>query len=179
MATHGITTNTEERALKLLGTGITPEIVASALGVTVSRISQLLSDENFAAQVAQLRFENLSKHNDRDVKYDSLEDSLIARLEDCLPLMHRPLEVLRAIQVINAAKRRGASAPEQTSQQGTVVQLVMPTQIIQKFSTNINNQVINAGGQDLLTIQSNTLLTQVKQRLEGLTNENTFALQGN
>ena len=103
MATHGIASSTEDRALALLGSGLGPEVVANALGVTVSRISQLLSDENFSAKVAQHRYEALSKHNARDEKYDVLEDALITRLEDCLPLMHRPMEVLKAISVIKVA----------------------------------------------------------------------------
>ena len=166
MATHGTLTSTNERALALLGSGIGPEVVASAIGVSVSAISQLLSDPEFSAKVAQLRFESLSKHNIRDNAYDDLEDTLIERLRDCLPLMHRPMEILKAISVINAAKRRGASAPEQLTQQATVVQLVMPTQIINKFTANINNQVIKVGDKDLLTIQSGTLLEQAKAKIK-------------
>ncbi len=48
------TTNlNQERALEFLGQGLGPEVVASALGVTVSYISQLISDENFAASAAK------------------------------------------------------------------------------------------------------------------------------
>ena len=165
MNAPGLTTSTESRALALLGAGIGPETVASALGVSVSRISQLLSDENFSGEVAKLRFENLSKHNERDSKYDDVENTLIDKLDNMLPMMQRPLEILRAIQVINGAKRRGSSAPESITQQNTVVNLMMPAQIMQRFVTNINNQVITAGDQDLLTIQSGTLLNQIKDRV--------------
>lgn len=166
MSTPGLTSSTESRALSLLGAGIGPETVASALGVSVSRISQLLSDEHFSAEVAKLRFENLSKHNERDNRYDAVEDALLEKLDSTLPLMHRPLEILRAISVINGAKRRGSSAPESITQQNTVVNLMMPAQIMQRFVTNINNQVITAGDQDLLTIQSGTLLNQIKERVQ-------------
>src|SRR3989442_56905 len=103
------TSATESRALSLLGQGLGPEIVAAAVGASVSRISQLLSAPEFSAQVAELRYENLAKHNTRDNAYDSLEDTLIEKLKDCLPYMMRPMEILKAIQVINAAKRRGSS----------------------------------------------------------------------
>lgn len=158
-------TTTEERALTLLGSGVTPEQVASALGVTVSRISQLLSDPEFTARVAELRFEALNKHNERDSRYDTMEDRLLTKLEDLLPLMMRPMEVLKSIQIINAAKRRGQSAPEQTINQQTVVSIVMPVSIVNKFVTNINNQVIKAGTQDLLTIQSGQLLKSSAPKL--------------
>jgi hypothetical protein len=158
-----INTSTESRALTLLGQGIPPSVVASSLGVSESRISQLVSDPEFAAKVAELRYNSLQKHNERDSKYDALEDKLIERLQDLLPLMMRPLEVLRAIQTINGAKRRGASAPESITAQQTVITLNIPTQIIQHFKTNQQNHVIQAGSQTLLTLQSGTLLKKVKQ----------------
>jgi acetylornithine/succinyldiaminopimelate/putrescine aminotransferase len=163
--------STEERALKLLGSGCGPEVVATAVGVTVSRISQLLSEPEFAAAVSDLRFQSLQKHNEMDNKYDSMEEKLLRQLDDLLPLMMRPMEILKAIQVINAAKRRGQSAPESITHQNTVVNLVMPTQIIQKFTTNINNQVTNAGSQTLETMQSSTLLNAAKKRAEQLAGE--------
>jgi hypothetical protein len=169
----GLTSSTESRALALLGAGVGPENVANATGVSISRISQLLSDETFAAQVAELRFENLQKHNLRDSEYDSLEDDLIERLKDLIPLMLRPMEVLKAIQVINAAKRRGASTPEAITAQQTVVPLVLPTVIINKFTTNTYNQVVQTGEQNLVTMQSGTLMDRLKES-KGLLNERSL-----
>lgn len=158
------TTSTEERALTLLGQGLGPEIVASAVGVSVSRISQLLSDSEFSSKVANLRFSNLAKHNTRDNRYDSIEDALLAKMENLIDYMIKPFEVLKAISVINQAKRRGSTAPEQLVGQKTIVQLVLPVQIINQFMSpeqqiqvNINNQVTRAGGQDLVTVQSSRM----------------------
>lgn len=160
--------STETRALKLLGGGHGPEVAATATGVSVSRISQLLSDPEFAAEVSELRFQNLQKHNERDDKYDSMESKLLVTLEDVLPLMMRPMEILKAIQVINAAKRRGQSAPDTVTHQNTVVNLTMPTLIMQQFTTNINNQVIQAGDQTLETIQSGSMLAAAKAKFAAL-----------
>lgn len=160
-------TSTESRALSLLGQGLGPETVASAIGVSVSRISQLLSETDFAAAVADLRFKNLSKHNERDNEYDRLEDELITKMRDLMPFMVRPMEVARVLQIINAAKRRGSSTPESITNQQTVVQLNMPVSIYQKFTVNANNQVIQAGQQQLITVQSGNmakLLTASKQQ---------------
>jgi len=159
-------TSTESKALSLLGYGCGPEHTAAACGVEVSRISQLLSDANFAAQVAELRFQHLSKHNERDNRLDSLEDELITKLELLKDLMCNPMQVLKALQVINGAKRRGASAPEMLGTQQTVVTLSIPITVIRKFETNINNQVVIAGNQELVTIPSATLLDSVKQKLK-------------
>jgi len=184
MAQHktvAIPTSTEERALSLLGNGIAPETVAASLGISASRISQLLSDENFAARVAELRYENLAKHNERDSAYDLLEDDLLERLKDCLPLMHRPMEILKAIQVINAAKRRGSSTPESIIEKQSIINLLIPVQIINKFQTNIQGQVTSietsdSTSQNLLTIQSGALDSLVKGRRNG--NENAVIQRG-
>lgn len=154
--------HTEERALALLGAGVSPEQTASTLGVTPSAISQLLSQQEFALAVTQLRYEALSKHNARDAKYDELEDKLLAKMDNLLPLMMRPREVMSALRDVNAAKRRGQSSPEQITNQQTVVSITIPVQIVNRFVSNQHNQVVQAGEQELLTIQSGSLLKQFK-----------------
>lgn len=161
----GQTTSIEEKALRLLGSGVQAEAVASALGVTASRISQLLAEDNFSKKVANLRYESLQKHNRRDTKYDSLEDRLIDKLEKSLPLLVKPESILKAITVVNGAKRRGQSAPAQVNNQQNIVNLVLPASIAAKFTvaTNIDNQVTRAGDQELLTMASGNLLKQVEE----------------
>lgn len=170
MSTHGIATSTEERALKLLGQGISPEATAAACGVSVSRISQLLSDENFAAQVASLRYEALQKHNAQDSEYDEIETILTKKFKESIPLMMRPMEILKGLQVINAQKRRGTSAPEAILEKQQVVNITLPSVIVNNFTslevkTNIHNQVVQVGNKDLTTMQSGTLLQSHKEKV--------------
>ena len=154
------TTATEERALILLGQGIEHSVVASAIGVSISRISQLMSDPEFARRVSELRYASLVKHNERDATYDSLEDKLVRKFDESVGWMTKPMEVLKSLQVVNSLKRRGTSAPEQIIGQQTVAQLSMPTMIINQYSSrqdiqvNSQNQVVKAGQQELVTIQS-------------------------
>lgn len=153
------TSSTEDRALALLGQGCGPEVVASALGVTVSRISQLLSESGFAEQVAELRFKSLAKHSERDQRADRLEDMLLEKLENLLPFMMNPMQVVHAYTRLNAAKRRGSSAPESLTSQQQIVSLNIPTVILnqhltQNITVNATNQVVKAGNQDLVTVQS-------------------------
>ena len=159
-------TSQESRALELLGQGIGPEQTASAVGLSTSRISQLLSDPEFSAQVAEKRFHNLQKHNERDSNYDSLEDKLLQKMQNCLIFMHKPMEILRAIQIINQAKRRGVSAPDHITQQQTVVTLTMPVTVVSQFKLDGNRQVLEAGQQTLITAQSSHLQDMIKQRKE-------------
>lgn len=158
-------TATEQRALDLLGQNIHPAHVAAALGVTESLISQYLADPTFVGEVAELRFKNLAKHNQRDLAYDTMEDALLAKLQDLLPFMMKPLEILRAIQVINGAKRRGSAAPEAMVQKSEVISLTLPIQIINQFQTNSANQVIKAGDQELVTVQSGNMSSLLSAHL--------------
>lgn len=155
----------EERALDLLGAGVASVQVAQALGVSESRISQLLSDENFAQQVSSKKIETLTAHTRRDNKYDQLEDALLEKLEKSLPLLMRPDAVMKALKLVNEAKRRGSSANDAINTNNTqIVNLIMPAKVVQKFSTNSQNQVIKAGQQELLTIQSTKLLNKVERK---------------
>lgn len=158
----GITSSIEERAMHLLGLGIPAEQTAAALGVTASRISQLLAEKTFADRVSALRYENLQKHNKRDAAYDTLEDKLTAKLEKSLPLLVRPDQILAAIKVVNGAKRRGTTSTVTNTTNNTVVNLVMPVKVAQQFVKNVNNQVIKAGEQVLQTMQSSDLLRTVE-----------------
>lgn len=149
--------STEEKALNLLGAGIEIAVVASACGVSPSRISQLLSEDTFKEKLVELRYKNLQKHNERDTTLDEIETDLANRLKEVTPLLHKPMEIARVLHTINSCKRRGQSAPESVTQQQNVVNLVMPVQVIERFTVNVNNQVISAGKQDLLTIPAGNL----------------------
>ena len=157
--------STESRALTLLGQGFAPEMVATAVGVSASRISQLLSQDEFAQQVAELRYKQLASHTERDSKYDTLEDQILDKLKQSLSRVFDPMKLAKLLSVVNSAKRRGAAAPEHLTSQQAVVQLNMPTQIIQQFTTNSANQVVKAGQQDLITVQSANM-TKLLQQLQ-------------
>lgn len=159
---RGTTTSIEDRALVLLGAGIGGEAVANALGVTPARISQLLSEQVFSDAVSTLRYENLQKHNNRDASYDTIEDRLLAKLEQNLSFILKPRDLLQAIATINNAKRRGQSSPDQVVNQQNIVNLVLPTVITEKFTVNIDNQVTRAGEQELHTLPASTLLKSVE-----------------
>lgn len=157
----------ESRALELLGTGkVLPVQVALACGVSESRISQLMSDVEFAGSVAELRYKNLTAETARDGRYDSLEDQILKKMEDVIPLIMNPLALARILQIVNSAKRRGSAGIDQNIQtQAPVVQISMPTIIKQKFITNVNQQVIRVGDKDLTTIGSGFLLKKTQDML--------------
>lgn len=173
------------KGLELLGSGISPVVVATTLGITESLVSQWLSQKEFAEQVVARRFSAMQKHSTRDAKWDDLEDKLLAKLEDVIPWMTKPFEIIRALQMVNSAKRRGPSAPENTHIANTVVNLQIPISIVQRFTKNADNQVIEVEGsavqetpkpsrQSLVTIDSNSLLALKAQRNPGVLNDATI-----
>lgn len=149
-----VRTGIEARALELLGQNIPAAQVAMALGVTESLISQYMADPTFLGEVAELRFKTLAKHNTRDLAYDEMEDALLSQLKSYLPFVVDPMKIARLIQVINGAKRRGSTAPESLIAKSEVISLTLPIQIVNQFQVNSANQVVKAGEQDLVTVQS-------------------------
>lgn len=162
-------TTTRERALQLLGQGVQNSVVAAALGVTDSVISQLLAEPQFAAEVAALRYQNLTAATKIDAEYNDMEGELLKKLRRNLPLIQKPGEILKAIQVVNGAKRRGAQAVDQQSVAAKVVQISLPKVIHNTYITNVNNQVVEVqdgtgAGRTLVTVDSEKLESMARER---------------
>lgn len=155
-------TTTEEKALVLLGRGFSTSIVASALGVTDSAISQLLADSDFADKVKAMKFANLEEVAELDSTYNEIETNLLSKLKNLVPLINKPREVLSAINVINGAKRRGTPMAESGMANAQVVNITLPQVIHHTYITNGNNQVteiLNEQGEttSLVTLQTSRL----------------------
>lgn len=149
----------KQKLLELLGSGISQEAAANAVGCTPAYISQLMADEEFRASVVTRRVAALQAATERDGEYDSLEDELLAKLKKSLPLIIKPGEVLRAIQVINAAKRRGVAAADHAPQGGVnLVRLNLPKQLTIQFTMNATKEVVQVEGRELITMPSKQLL---------------------
>jgi len=153
----------KEKILELLGLNIPNNIVAQAVGVSDSYVSQLMSDEAFAVQVQTLRLRNLSESATRDGKWNGLEDKLLEKLEQLLPMSFtKPAELLRALQVVNAAKRR-ASATEGLGLHtpSSVVPLVLPMIFAPKLQINTQGQVIEVDGRSIATMPASVVNKQL------------------
>lgn len=156
------TSTIEDKALVMLGSGAPVGVVASALGVTESRISQMMSVEEFASAVADLKYKNLTKQTHLDDQYTDLENDLLVKFRKAMPLMTNPRDIASALSIINNTKRRGAQIMDPASQQTRVVNLTIPIAIAQKFIVNVNNQVVevqdeSGSAQSLITAASSSL----------------------
>jgi 7-keto-8-aminopelargonate synthetase-like enzyme len=157
-------TGTAAKALDLLGQNIEVKRVCDALGVTESYISQLREIPEFAAALAEKRYQSVAKHNETDNAYDKLESKLLKKLDNSLVYLSKPTEIVHVLSKVNSAIRRGASAPATLQTQSPVIQLMLPQVLIQNFgaakqdiAVNTLNQVTRVGDQSLVTMQSSRL----------------------
>lgn len=156
----------QERAKKLLGSGVPAEQVASVLGCEASYISQLMSQDEFREAVIALRVQNLTAAQERDNTADSIEQQLLQKLQDSLDFIMKPGDILRAYSVVNNAKRRGAGAQQGQITNNVVVQLQLPVAIQQRFTTNTNGEVIEVDGRTMVTMPPAQLLQNLAKGKE-------------
>jgi hypothetical protein len=157
-----------ERAIRLLGSGIGPVAVATTLGCDPSYISQLLMQDEYRDRVLALRMEGLQKQTVRDQKIDSLEDVMLQKLEDLIPYITNVRQALQAFQLLNAAKRRGATGTGGDINFNTqVVAISLPPAAKEYFfpKTNAQGEVVQVGDQVTVTANLQTLMqNRLKQR---------------
>lgn len=164
-----------QRIKELLGNGLSNEVVATAVGVTPSYISQLMADEQFSTDVITQRTQTLTAATTRDRHWDNVEDKLLASLSDLVDtgMFYKPNDILRALVAVNNAKRRGVSVQENiTTTAQTVVTLNMPTVVVNAFRQNANGEVvelINTQGvpQTLVTMPAAALMQQLTEKHQG------------
>jgi hypothetical protein len=132
--------------------------VANAVGCTESYISQLLADEAFAQQVMSIRLQSLTAATNRDQKIDDIEDQLLEKLKESIPLVYKINDIARLFSLVNRAERRGVSAPMTQGQQSTVVQLMLPERVAQKFVRTPAGEIVEVDGQTLVTMPAHKLL---------------------
>lgn len=144
----------ENRAIELLAHNIPAIRVAESLNVSPARISQLLADDRFAAALASKKFTIAQDSINSDSELDDLEAAVRKKLKVAIGMCFKPVELAKIFQVLNNAKRKNSSVAPATAEVGQVVNLTMPTVLVNKITTNINNQVIQVGESELITAQS-------------------------
>lgn len=167
-------TASAEKIKELLSNGLSNEVVATAVGVHPSYISQLMSDEAFSAEVISRRTQTLADVTVRDRSWDGLEDKLLAKMHELVDnqMIYKPQDVLRAVVVVNNAKRRGNTAQESLVVHQNIVNLNIPAQVLNTYTKNITGEVIEVTSpegqqQTLVTMPAATLMSKLAEQHQG------------
>lgn len=173
MSAQAMPGSKKEQIRELLKSNCAPSDVALAVGCEPSYVSQLMQDQDFASEVAVARVKILQEQTGRDGKYDSLEDRLLNGLEMKLDQGVSFLKIetiLRAIQTVNQAKRRGAPVGGPSTVVNNVINLNLPAHTVREFQVSGENEVIAVGTQNLVSMAA----PQVLNRLNGGTGVETL-----
>lgn len=149
---------TEENILKLLTDGHSQEVVSSTLGLSASAISQHLAKDWFKEELVARKSVKLDRYAKQDDAYDRIEYKLTEKVENMLPFMTKPGEILNAIRILNAAKRRlGDSSKVQNTPVTQIINITLPTSVVHKFSRTRDGHVVAVDDKSLVTITSNSM----------------------
>lgn len=167
--------NNQAKALSLLGQGISAVMVASTLGVSEALISQYISDKRFSEEVTKLKLATLQVQTDIDNKHMKAENMLLDKLLKTIPLITKPMDILRGIQVINATKRRGMGDTPAPAGHTQIVNITLPAAMAAKFITNTASQIVEI--QD--GYGSRSLVTSTPEAVSRYANEAARELEAN
>lgn len=158
----------EENILQLLAQpNITQADVAAVLDVTEGYVSQIVNTPEFQTKLSKVKVASLAAETAHDTKLANTETKALEKVSQMLDYVTKPIEAAKIFQVLNNAKRRGATEAEKQTvinSQNTVVMLQLPSIIKQKFTTNTNNEVVQIGDRPMVTMDSQLLLTKIKEQ---------------
>lgn len=156
----------KQKVMELLGSGVSNEQTASAVGCDASYISQLMADADFSAKVVALRVASLTEASKRDKKIDGIEDDLLDQLQDVVDMrgFMKPRDMLAAFAIVNKASRRGVSGGEAMVINQQIINLQLPPAVVQNFTKNAQGEIIEVEGQTLVTMPAHTLLKNLVQK---------------
>jgi len=161
--------DTNARIKKLLGNGLPPSAVAEAVGVDPSLVSQLLADEDFKREVLTAKAARAEQALERDARWDRIEDKVLEKAEQMLPLISRPRDLIAIAQVANGAKRRTGDLGGIGESNAPVVNIVLPNSAVIHFQMNPQAQVVSVEGRSMMPLPAshlNSHLQRLKERQE-------------
>jgi len=147
---------------ELLASGYSQEQAATALGVSPGRISQILTENpDIRGQVQAMRASRLTGEAAHEDRKRAVAASLLGKLEELVEadMFHRPTDVLMAYKVLEASRKPALAAPAlgDGASGGSIVTIVLPQAARDLFTVTSVGSVVEAGGQNLLTLPSQNL----------------------
>lgn len=162
----------EERVINLLASGLKAEQVATIIGCTPARISQLLKEEAFSLklkakeiEVAEGDIEEISL----TAKYHAAESALIQQVMEMAPLAELR-DVTAALRVVGERRTAQAIARNPSPLGGTpvyntVIQLSLPNHALPEIAITKQKEIISIGDRNLAPMTS-TGVTNLFKKIE-------------
>ena len=155
----------EDRIVELLGAGAPQHVVAEAVGVDPSYISQLMQREEVAARVAELRLKKASEHVAHDSNITDLEKTALEKMAHLLPLQTDLMKVTRVFQVLNAAKKASdAALAQQASTPGTIVTLNFSAEAQVELKMTSNKEIVEINGRSMVPMPSHMVAQKLRDK---------------
>jgi len=154
------------RILNMLCTGLSPEEAAQAVGVDSSFVRHLKQEPDFIEQIKIKLQENTERAIQIDENYAAIEKQATDRLKTLLPLIHSPRDLMQLAAFANAAKKKtsiGPAAGSEGASSQPLVKVIMPTIILNNFTVNPNNEIVQAGGRTLTTLNSTSITSLIER----------------
>lgn len=153
----------KDQALTLLSQGLKQSVVASALGVEESYVSQLLADEDFAAALSVRKADVSAKDVAYDTKLDRATEDALDRIESKLPYANLQ-QSLQAFRVLDSAKRRKERGTSGAESAGVTVNILLPTVIAPRYLQNQSGEIVEVEGQTMVSATPKNLEELVQKR---------------
>lgn len=141
----------QQRVVKFLAQGLKPAQVASIIGITPARISQLAQEPGFEEALALEREQYEVSDSDAaaaallNSKYMALESKLIDTVDANAALME-PRDLVRALDVIGQRAQRMAQRAtprlEHAGSPGLTVNINLPNHALPEYQVNAQSEII-------------------------------------
>lgn len=152
--------NQTERIASLLATGIPHTSVATIVGISPGRVSQLLKEESFQTLLAEKQAETAEKDTEEtnlSAKYLEAEHILLKQVIEMAPVSELR-DVTAALRVVaerqEKAKTRTTPILQQSPVYNTIVQLGLPAHAVPELSFGQNREVTAIENRNLAPLGS-------------------------
>lgn len=171
------------KAIHFLSLGLPPGQVASIVGVSPGRISQLLSEPSVQEILKEKQLEAGIENEEQErieakvlAAKNSLLDALSARQHEA-----SYMELARAYQIICTANQPKNNIPVQGTFIGATVQIALPDRQLIEITSTKDREVIAVGNRELAPLTANAvtaLFRRMKDQEEGERDEPEKLLAG-
>jgi len=141
--------STEELLIAYLAQNIPSSQAAAAVGISESRVSQLLNDPDFAQKLEAQKVAISSKDVSFDDNLDTVEETLLENVLKRAPFMDAKASLLglRVVSGISRRRDRRVNPPERI---GTVVNIMLPAALTPHYVMNGQSEIVEVEGRTMI-----------------------------